>query len=268
MDSTSERENNPFQSFSIVLHSMAKGLLIAVAIAAVATCLLAALGVMPWLSLKTATSTGALMEIGTFVQLGLAAFLVLLLAFLPGVNRIASLEKSHRDFAISIEDIAYAYQVSHATDRAGTFNFAAEFDSVRARLDHMRKHPHLGALEPELLDLAAQMSHTSRDIADVYSDQKVRRAKAFLEERQHEINDFQDRLKMALGITADLKRWRDDLDADDRETERQLERLEKDLREVLPTLGFEMDVEDVQPSPADNKVIQISSSPAVSSKTS
>ena len=52
-------------------------------------------------------------------------------------------------------------------------------------------HPDLGALEPEILELAAQMSRISQDLAETYSDEKVDRARTFLQQRQQEIDTFQ-----------------------------------------------------------------------------
>ncbi|MFC2968339.1 hypothetical protein [Acidimangrovimonas pyrenivorans] len=71
---------------------------------------------------------------------------------------------------------ARALARAHGGDREGVFALSSEFDSMRERLTHLRKHPDLSGLEPELLELAAQMSHLSRDLARVYSDEKVARA--------------------------------------------------------------------------------------------
>jgi hypothetical protein len=52
------------------------------------------------------------------------------------------------------------------------------------RITHLRRHPDLGGLEPELLEFTAQMSLQSRDFARIYCDDKIKRAKTFLEQRQ------------------------------------------------------------------------------------
>ena len=64
-------------------------------------------------------------------------------------------------------DVAQAYQAAHAADRDGVFNLPSEFDSVRERIEHLRRHPDLGRLKPEILELAAQISHESRELAGV-----------------------------------------------------------------------------------------------------
>ena len=44
--------------------------------------------------------------------------------------------------------VARAYRHAHAADRAGVFALSSEFDAMRARLEHLRKHPDLSHLEP------------------------------------------------------------------------------------------------------------------------
>jgi len=55
----------------------------------------------------------------------------------------------------------------------------------------------LSTLEPALLEVAAQMSHISRELATVYADEKIERARNFLKERQEEVNLFNSRLDQA-----------------------------------------------------------------------
>ena len=162
------------------------------------------------------------------------------------------LERSHRRFQLSMEDVARAYQASHTHDRQDNFVLSEEFSSVRDRIQHLRNHPDLGHLEPEILDVAAQMSHQSRDLADVYSDANVARAKSFLLQRQEEIDRMNERVTMARTTCDELKRWQEDITADEREMNRQLARLESDVLDILPSIGFDLAFEDekVVQSPA------------------
>jgi len=219
-------------------------------------CLAAAAGLIPWLELQARWGGTDLQGAGAALQIGLTALLIVLCAYLPANARILRLERSHRDFHITMEDVARAYRASHEADRAGAFTLSSEFDDMRARIRHLREHPDLAALEPQVLEVAAQMSRTSRDLAVVYSDERVGRARGFLAQRQEEIAAFREQIDIAQRTTDELKRWQDDILAEEREAERQLARLEKDLREVLPGLGYEL--EDPQPR-EDHNVVNLPS---------
>ncbi|MFD2175122.1 DNA repair protein [Rhodobacter lacus] len=156
-----------------------------------------ALGLLPWLMLDLRLGERALPQAGAWLEGALALFALALLVYLPARRRVLALERSHRNFRISTADVAAAYRSVHAADRKGSFALSGEFDAMRERMDWMRRHPDLGALEPELLELAAQMSLQSRDLARIYSDEKVARARAFLEARQHEVDTATERLKVA-----------------------------------------------------------------------
>lgn len=253
--------------FLNVFQVFAKWLLIGIAVAAIGATLAAAFGVIPWLDLHTADADGALRPIGPVVQIVGSIFLLALLAYLPGVSRVLELENSHRKFSMSVDDVARAYQISHSADRQSNFALSSEFDSMRARMEQLRDHPDLAMLEPELLELAAQMSHNTRDLAQVYSEQKVRRAKAFLEERQHELDSYQEKVALALTLTEELKRWQQDIEATERETNRQIDRLEQDLKEILPSLGYELDDDVLEPQTLrsdDANVVPMSGAPVLS----
>lgn len=237
-----------------------QGLLIALAAAACIATLLSLVGVMPWMSLNLVAASGDSIHVGVWVQSLGTAVLLGLCAFLPGVHHIQRLERSHRDFKLSMDDVAKAYQISHAADRNGAFALSTEFEDMRDRLDNMRRHPDLGHLEPEILELAAQMSHMTRDLALVYSETKVTRAKEFLRHRQQELDTFNENLSLALTVTQDLQRWQNDVEASELEANRQMDRLEKDLKEILPQLGYEMDEDRAEAAELnDGKVVALSS---------
>ncbi|MBU2868643.1 DNA repair protein [Pacificibacter marinus] len=250
-----------------------QGLLIALALTATIATVLSFLGVIPWLSLNLISASDESLAIGIWVQSLGTALLIGLCAFLPGVHHIQRLERSHRDFKLSMDDVARAYQISHAEDRSGVFALSSEFEDMRDRLDRMRKHPDLGHLEPEILELAAQMSHMTRDLALVYSEPKVARAKEFLRHRQEELDRFNENLSLALTVTQELQRWQNDVEASELEANRQMDRLEKDLKEILPQLGYEMDEDRrddsdlVEAKVDDGKVVPLSSGSAAKSLT-
>lgn len=234
---------NGFNSFALtvvrLVQTLTFSILVAGSLALVGWTVLAALGVWPWLSVDMSVGNTAIH--GAYLQIGVMAFAVGLCVFLPANARIMKLEKSHRRFSVDMNDIARAYQISHNADRKGVFALSKEFDSVRERLVHLRNHPDLGDLEPEILDIAAQMSFQSRDLAKIYSEEKVERAYQFLTHRQEEADKMEDRLEAARRTCDELRRWLEDVEAEERIAAKQIERLESDLMELLPSIGYELD---------------------------
>ncbi len=224
--------------------SAAQGAIVALTFGLCLATLFAALGWMPWPTLYLSFGPLTVPAAGMWMQLGLTLLFIILCFFLPANNRMARLERSHRSFAMGVEDVARAYRMAHAADRAGVFSLSSEFDSVRARLEHLRQHPDFGHLEPELLQLAAQMSHETRELAKAYSDVKVARAKSFLAQRQEEVQALTDRLAIARRTCDELKRWLTDIESDERQAQVQLRRLEADLKEILPGLGYAFDLDE------------------------
>ena len=127
----------------------------------------------------------------------------------------------------------------HAADRQHTFQLSSEFDAVRERLAYLRDHPDLSTLEPSLLEVAAQMSHISTELAQVYSDDKIDRARKFLEQRQEEIATFNSRLDQAKAISTEMKQWFHEVELEESVCAAQLERLREEMREMMPELGIE-----------------------------
>lgn len=236
-----------------LLQMGAQGLVAVLAVAMGLLSLMAALGWMPWPELTLSWGDVALPSAGMWVQIGLTVLLGVLLLYLPANRRMARLERSHRSFAMGLEDVSHAYRLAHAHDRAGVFALSPEFDSVRARMEHLRNHPDLQHLEPELLQLAAQMSHETRELARAYSDDKVARARMFLRQRQEEVHALTDRLAAARLTCDELRRWMHDIDAEERQAQVQLKRLEADLRDLLPTLGYAMEFDELR----DDNVVSL-----------
>lgn len=224
-----------------IMHDASFYLVVSLALTSLFFSLGAAIGALPWIEILASWGDQPLPYAGMILQLSLTGLLIGLCFFLPANARIMRLERSHRDFQLSMDDVARAYRVAHAADRSGAFTLSSEFDDVRDRIHHMRRHPDLAALEPEVLEVAAQMSRTSKDLSVIYSDERVNRAKAFLKQRQEEVDAFRDTISLAQSSTDEIRRWLRDVEADEHASEQQLGRLEKDLREVLPALGYELD---------------------------
>jgi len=222
----------------------AQGLIVAMTFGLVLASVFAGLGWMPWPTLYLSFGVVTVADAGMWMQLGLTLLFVTFCFYLPANGRMTRLERSHRSFAMGVEDVSRAYRMAHAADRAGVFSLSSEFDSVRARMEALRKHPDFGHLEPELLQLAAQMSHETRELAKSYSDVKVSRAKGFLSQRQEEVQQLTDRLAIARHTCDELRRWMTDIDSEERQAQLQLKRLEADLKEILPGLGYSVDLDD------------------------
>ena len=224
--------------------------------------LLCAAGQAPWLALTLQFGDQSLPQAGPVVQTALALLLGALFFFMPMNGRILALERSHRDFRISMEDVARAYHLCHTADRAGVFTLSSEFDSVRERLAYLRDHPDLGHLETDVLTLAAQMSQQARHLADVYSDEKVARARACLTERQAEAEAQQARIVEALHACRDIRKWVQQIELEESVVASQLAQLDEQLQAALPALGYALEGFDTpQPQKADN-VVALQQKPA------
>ena len=232
------------QTARIVVQTAAQGVIVVLALILIAASLAAAFGLLPWPQIALFFGGTALPNAGMWLQLGLTLLLGLMTFYLPANARMSRLERSHRSFAMGREDVAQAYRQAHAADRAGAFALSGEFEATRARMEHLRQHPDFQHLEPELLQLAAQMSVETRDLAQAYSDIKVARAKNFLQQRQEEVQQLTDRLVIARRTCDELRRWMGDVQAEEMQAQVQLKRLEADLKEILPTLGYDFDLED------------------------
>lgn len=228
------------RSAQVILQTLSFGLVL---ISALGLCILtlgAAAGIVPWLGFSVQIGDRIYENAGQIAQIAGTVFCVMLAGFLPMHARIMALETSHRHFTLGMQDVTQAYLQAHAADRAGIFQLSSEFDSIRERLAYMRRHPELADLEPDILELAAQMSHISRALADTYSDANVGRAKMFLRQRQQEIARFKGRLVKAKAITRDLRHWMQQIEQEEAGAAAQLSRLRAELADLMPeALGLE-----------------------------
>jgi len=200
---------------------------------------MAALGYWAWVEIPFSYDGSVIENAGMYLQIAATILAAGICFYLPANARIMQLENSHRKFSVSMDDVARAYGVVHAADRGRTFQLSSEFDAVRERLAYLRDHPDLSTLEPALLEAAAQMSHISRELAEVYSDDKIGRARDFLKQRQQEVELFNARLDQAKAITTEMKHWLHEVELEESVAAAQLARLSEEMGEILPQLGRE-----------------------------
>ncbi len=231
------------KAFASIVQFLLQGLSLAVFVIAAliisfATAM-AAFGQWPWINLPVSFGDQIIDNAGIYLQVGLTVLLLGLCFFLPSTRRIMQLENSHRRFSINMNDVARAYAAVHSADRANTFRLSSEFDSVRERLAYLRDHPDLSTLEPSLLEIAGQMSHISKELATVYADEKIERARNFLKQRQEEVDQFNARLDQAKAITNDMRHWLHEVELEESVASAQLDRLRGEMREIMPEFGIE-----------------------------
>ena len=194
-------------------------------------------GVWPWPDIEILWRGEPVPQAGQILQLALTVFAITLCFFMPANRRILALENTHRRFNIALEDIEKAYISAHAADRAGLFQAGHEFEDMKSRLTYLRDHPDFRDLEPELLEIAAQMSFASRELSERYSDARVARARSFLEQRQQELELFNQRIEHAKAINTEFKTWINRLDLEENVAAAQMDRLLDELEHVLPELS-------------------------------
>ena len=219
-----------------------------------------ALSLAPWLTADVAFGDIQIENAGMYVQLAVTIFLVSMMFFAPANGRIMSLEKSHRNFRINMDDVARAYYRCHAADREGVFTMSSEFDAVRERIQFMRDHPDLMDLESDVLKIAAQMSERARGLADIYSDEKVAHARTFLRQRQEEVERQQRQIIEALHTCQEIEKWAKQLDLEESVIANQLAHLDDKLQAVLPALGYGFEHEEID-EPETN-VVPLTAKPA------
>ncbi len=233
-------------------------LICAAAFLAVTATMLSALGVLPWLSMQASFGGAPAIDAGVYIQIGMTCLILMLAFYLPANARMMALEDNHRKFALNMHDIVDAYQVAHTADRSGAFFLASEFDAVKERMAFLRNHPDLQSLEPQILELAAQMSQISQELADTYGEAKVARARTFLQQRQEEIEQFQHRIEDAQTIQHELRQWTRDIEIEESIAKSQLKRLRDELFELLPELSAQLQTPPDDQDPSASSVIAMS----------
>lgn len=214
------------------------GILLVVTLAAFAATIAGFLGFLPLLTLPLQFGEVIYPQAGAAIQVGAVVLLVAICSTLPSGFRVSRLENSHRDFSMCMSDVAEAYQFCHAADREGVFNLGTEYDAVKERIMYLRSHPDLRELEPEILEAAAEMSYASRELAEIYSDENVSRARGFLKHREEEIALFEDKIDRALSVSRELRRQKEAVEVEEAAMENRLHALEEEFGGLLSELGF------------------------------
>ena len=224
-----------------LLHVTALFVVAVFAMAALTYTGLCIVGSADWLQLQASIGGVAYPNAGPWIQGGLTAMLAAMAFFLPTTARMMALETSHRNFHISMDDVARAYHDVHAADRAGVFTLSSEFDAVRERLAYLRDHPDLSTLEAGVMEVAAQMSVQSKHLAEIYSAERVARAKAFLRQRQQAAEEQQERIMEAMHICEQIRTWSDQVEIEEARVASQLAYLDDRLQSTLPLLGYALE---------------------------
>ena len=188
--------------------------------------------VLPWPQLAITYAEAPVPWAGMALQLGVTALLIMVALFLPSTRRVMQLETSHRAFEVNMDDVTRAYRAAHMADRAEMFQTRREFDAVRERYQFLKEHPELAEMDAELLTIAAQMSEQSRELAEVYSDEKVARAREALKQRLVDAESLQQRMQQAHSDMRELKRMMEDVDVEESSVEAQLQRLRAEVSEM------------------------------------
>lgn len=220
------------------LQWLAAGVIAAATIAAGGATIAGLFGYLPVLNMPLTFAAYTFPEAGVVVQVGVVVLLLTLLAAQPSGFRVLALERTHRDFSICMSDVADAYRVCHAADRAGAFTLSNEFDAVKERIQFLNSHPDLGNLEPDVLEAAAQMSHASRELAEIYSDEAIARARGYLDHRQEEIELFRARIDKATSDCHELRRRTEAAELEEATMESRLDRLHDEFGDMLHDLGY------------------------------
>jgi hypothetical protein len=132
-------------------------------------------GILPWIQMNLRWDGLTVPNAGIFVQTGIIILAVGICFFLPSNSGIIQLENSHRQFSICLTDVSRTYGAVHAADRGYAFRLSNEFDSVRERLAYLCDKPDLSSLAPTVLKVATQMSHVTKELAKVCSNERVTR---------------------------------------------------------------------------------------------
>ncbi len=194
--------------------------------------------IVPWPVLNVTLSDGSVHNAVPYLGAAISFIGIVMLALVPGSKRVLTLEQTHREFKMTMDDVAGAFYAAFTADRDGIFKIKGEFDAIRARHEYLKSLPNLPSLEPDILLQAAQMSYVSEELARAYGTDAVERARDFLKSRQDEINRFSALLKSEeaeLPVIRDLALTLRDQDRMNHETRN---RLDEQLRELVAPLGY------------------------------
>ncbi len=201
-------------------------------------------GFLPWIDFALSYGEISIPWAGQAFQIAVTALFLLLAVYVPTTRRIMMLDASHREFVLSMDDITRAYQAAHLADRRKAFELKREFDAVRERYQFLRTHPDLPEIDGELLTIAAQMSQQSRDLANTFSEARVKRAEEALRQRMENAVELQAQIENANAASRNLRRQIEDVDFQERSAASQLMRLREDLADLEARAGLKTAVKN------------------------
>jgi methyl-accepting chemotaxis protein len=193
---------------------------------------LAFAGVLPWLDISASFGGAPIAWAGPAAQIALTVLFLLLAVYVPTSRQVLMLEATHREFALSMDDITSAYQAVHLADRKQAFSMQREYDAVRERYEYLKKHPDLPEIDAGLLTIAAQMSQQSRELAKNFSEENVERARESLKQRRRDAEELQERIQTANAASRELRREIEDVEYEEGSARSQLMLLREELAEL------------------------------------
>jgi len=105
--------NSIFQKTLHLVQSLTLGGLLVTSVALIGTCIASAIGLIPWLHAPMTFGGTVIENAGMYGQIFVAVLVASLLFFVPLNKRVMQLERTHRDFQISMDDVAQAYYLCH-----------------------------------------------------------------------------------------------------------------------------------------------------------
>ena len=133
----------------MIVQRLTLALLLCLGAAGLLWTLAASAGLCAWLQLQVGLGGPSPVDAEIAVQLILTALVVGLCFFLRRTIMLRNFE-SHRNFRVTMGDVAQAYQAAHVADRDGVFELRASWrDSVRERIRYLRRHPDCQRLKPQ-----------------------------------------------------------------------------------------------------------------------
>ena len=153
-------------------------------------------------------------------------------------------------FEINMEDVGRAYYAAHSADREGVFRLTEQYDSVLERLRWLQQQPDFAELNHEVLVVAAQMSELSRTLAERFSERNVDRAKAFLAEREEQMEAVGTLVSQTIETLTIIRLRTQKLNEEDVKNATLLKELDAEFSALLKPLGYQL----VRPTEADNIV--------------
>jgi hypothetical protein len=196
--------------------------------------------VVSWPVLTVTLANGTVHNAMYYVSYAVSVIGLLIFSLVPGSKRVLRLEQTHREFKISMNDVAAAFYMAFTADRNNMFMLPEKFDGTRERFEFLKSLPEFADFEPEILTLAAQMSYQARQLAKAFSTETVARAEDFLRQRKHELDRGEERVQTAQAILERVRSEARALALSEQIQDSQITRIIEAIHEQLAPLGFQV----------------------------